>query len=30
MIIKNFYTKNQRGFSLIEMMVVVVVMGLII
>jgi prepilin-type N-terminal cleavage/methylation domain-containing protein len=30
MIIKNFYTKNQRGFSLIEMMVVVVILGLIV
>jgi len=27
--IKYFYTKNQRGFSLIEMMVVVVILGLI-
>ncbi len=26
---KYFYTKNQRGFSLIEMMVVVVILGLI-
>ena len=30
MIIKNFYTKNQRGFSLIEMMVVVVILGVIV
>lgn len=27
---KYFYTKNQRGFSLIEMMVVVVILGLIV
>lgn len=30
MIIKNFYNKNQRGLSLIEMMVVVVILGLIV
>ena len=29
-IIKIFYVKNQKGFSLIEMMVVVVIMGLIV
>ena len=27
---KYFYTKNQRGFSLIEMMVVVVILGVIV
>ena len=29
-IIKIFYVKNQKGFSLIEMMVVVVILGLIV
>ena len=28
--IKIYYTKNQKGFSLIEMMVVVVILGLIV
>lgn len=28
--IKNFYVKNQKGFSLIEMMVVVVILGLVV
>jgi len=28
--IKNYYVKNQKGFSLIEMMVVVVILGLIV
>ena len=28
--IKTFYVKNQKGFSLIEMMVVVVILGLIV
>jgi prepilin-type N-terminal cleavage/methylation domain-containing protein len=30
MMLKKFFVKNKKGFSLIEMMVVVVVMGLII
>jgi len=30
MILKKFFVKNKKGFSIIEMMVVVVVMGLII
>jgi len=29
-VIKIYYTKNQKGFSLIEMMVVVVILGLIV
>ena len=28
--IKDYFTKNQKGFSLIEMMVVVVILGLIV